>query len=278
MSSRLTIGEFATVTHLSVRTLRRYHADKLLEPAMVDPFTGYRYYGPEQIPNAQVIHQLRKLDVPLPEIKRMLSTDDAEQREEIIAAQLRSREAELARLQSAVTTLRRLLSREPTATEVELISLPARTVAAVTGTVRLADSVDWYDSAMAELDAVFAPEERCGPPGGHYANELFTDGVGAMTVYRAVRAPRPAGRIEVAELPPAELAVAVHRGPHDDIDVTYGQLGAWVVEHALAVDGPVQETYRVGPRDTSTADDWRTEIGWPVFRVSGKSAARESDS
>jgi DNA-binding transcriptional MerR regulator len=41
MRSGLTIGEFATVTHLSVRTLRRYHQAGLLEPASVDPFTGY---------------------------------------------------------------------------------------------------------------------------------------------------------------------------------------------------------------------------------------------
>ena len=58
-----------------------------------------------------------------------------------------------------------------------------------------------------------------------------------------------------------------HRGPHDDIDVTYGRLGAWVVDHALAVDGPIHETYLVGPRDTPIAAEWRTEIGWPIFRL-----------
>jgi len=40
MRTGLTIGEFATVTHLSVRTLRRYHQSGLLAPAAVDPFTG----------------------------------------------------------------------------------------------------------------------------------------------------------------------------------------------------------------------------------------------
>ena len=80
-------------------------------------------------------------------------------------------------------------------------------------------------------------------------------------------------RIAVLELPAAELAVAVHPGSHDDIAVTYGRLGAWVVEHALAVDGPVHETYLVGPRDTPAESDWRTEIGWPIFRLSGHDVA-----
>jgi hypothetical protein len=32
-----------------------------------------------------------------------------------------------------------------------------------------------------------------------------------------------------AAFPPVDLAVTVHAGPHDDIDVTYGRLGDWVV-------------------------------------------------
>jgi effector-binding domain-containing protein len=91
------------------------------------------------------------------------------------------------------------------------------------------------------------------------------------SMYRPVREPRATSRIEVIELPPADLAVAVHSGAHDDIDVTYGRLGSWVVEHALAVNGPVDETYVVAPRDTPTPADWRTEIGWPVFRLTPQS-------
>ncbi|UUO00873.1 MerR family transcriptional regulator [Mycolicibacterium novocastrense] len=267
MRSGLTIGEFATVTHLSVRTLRRYHEAKLLEPASVDPFTGYRYYSAEQIPTAQVIHRLRQLDVPLAEVRAILDTEDPQRRAEVIAGHARRLEEELDRTRAAVVSLRRLLNLEPADLDVEVRSVPARRVAAITGLVRLDDSLAWYDEAMAELDAAFPEAERTGPPGGRYANELFTQSVGAMTVFRPVRVPRPSGRIEVVELPPVDLVVTVHDGPHDDLDVTYGRLGAWVVDNALAVDGPIHETYVVGPRDTTDPARWRTEIGWPVFRV-----------
>ncbi|WP_246078439.1 MerR family transcriptional regulator [Modestobacter excelsi] len=72
----LTIGEFAQLTHLSVRTLRRHHDARLLEPARVAAASGYRYYSAEQIPAAQVIHRLRGLDVPLPDVQRILQTPD----------------------------------------------------------------------------------------------------------------------------------------------------------------------------------------------------------
>lgn len=68
-------------------------------------------------------------------------------------------------------------------------------------------------------------------------------------------------------LPAVELAVTTHTGEHDGIEVTYGELGTWVVENAMSVAGPVREVYVVGPRDTSDPAAWRTDIGWPVFRV-----------
>ena len=49
MRANLTIGEFSTLTHLSVRTLRRYHEAGLLEQETIDPFSGYRYYTADQI-------------------------------------------------------------------------------------------------------------------------------------------------------------------------------------------------------------------------------------
>lgn len=76
-----------------------------------------------------------------------------------------------------------------------------------------------------------------------------------------------ADRVGPIELPARELALTVHHGPHDDIDVTYGALGTYLAEHALVVDGQVHETYLVGPRDTDDSSRWRTEIGWPIFRA-----------
>ncbi|MFF5075952.1 MerR family transcriptional regulator [Actinoplanes sp. NPDC000266] len=269
MRQGLTIGEFATLTHLSVRTLRRYHEAGLLEPRTVDPSSGYRYYAPEQIPAAQVIHRLRELDVPLAEVRSILATDDPQERAGLVQAHLRRLEEELDRTRRAVVSLRRLLTPDAGDLEVTLRSEPPRTVAAVEGLVESHRVLPWYDEAMRKLDAAYPPGVRTGPPGGRYANELFTKGKGRMTVFRPVREPFPG---DLLELPPAELAVTVHEGSHDDIDITYGRLGAWAVDHALTVDGPVHETYLVGPRDTPVTSRWRTEIGWPVFRLSGPRA------
>ncbi|MGW6276418.1 MerR family transcriptional regulator [Kribbella sp. NPDC055071] len=267
MSRGLTIGEFAQATQLSVRTLRRYHDSGLLEPASVDAVSGYRYYTAGQIPSAQVIHRLRELDVPLADVGKILATDDPQARADLIANHLDRLQASLDRTRSAVTALQQLLRPDPGDLVVELRSEPARVVAAITDVVDRADVLHWYDGAMAELDSAVPPDKRLGPPGGHYDNAVFTEGRGTLVVYRPVAVPPSLGRVRPVELPATDLAATIHIGPHDDIDITYGRLATWVVNHTLTVAGPVQETYTTGPRDTQDPTAWQTEIAWPVFRL-----------
>ncbi|MGY1640568.1 GyrI-like domain-containing protein [Geodermatophilus sp. SYSU D00703] len=231
----------------------------------MDPASGYRYYTADQIPIAQVIHRLRELDVPLPDVQRILRSPDPGARAVLVADHLQRLEAELDRTRAAVASLRRLLQPEPAPLDVELRAVPATTVAAVEDDVDRDHVLDWYAGAMAELDAMV--RERTGAPGGLYDNALFETGRGHLLVYRPSADPPRSGRVHPVTLPAVELAVTTHSGGHDDIDVTYGELGAWVVRNALVVAGPVRERYLVGPRDTADPAAWRTEVGWPVFRV-----------
>jgi effector-binding domain-containing protein len=142
-------------------------------------------------------------------------------------------------------------------------------VAAVRATVDLGEVLAWYAEAISELDRALKALglSPAGPPGGLYGNELFSEERGAAAVYLPVADPPTLGRVEPFVIPAGELAVTVHRGPHDDIDVSYGALGTYVAAHALAVAGPVHEIYLVGPRDTEDSTTWRTEICWPIFRT-----------
>ena len=252
----LAIGEFSRVTHLSVRTLRRYHDAGLLEPAVVDPASGYRSYRVEQIPTAQIIHRLRELDVPLRDVQRILDSPDPEARAVLVAQHLQRLESELDRTRAAVASLRRLLQPEPAPLAVDLRAVAETTVAAVEDDVDHDQVLAWYAGATAELDAVVG--EPTGPPGGLYDNSLFESGRGHVLVYLPTASPPRSGRVRPVTLPAVELAVATHVGAHDDIDVTYGELGAWVSANGLAVAGPVRETYLAGPRDTTDATSWRT--------------------
>ncbi len=269
MRAGLSIGDFSQITHLSVKTLRRYHEAGLLEPAEVDPHTGYRYYALTQVPTAQVIRRFRDLGMPVREVGDVLSTTDPQARSALIAGHLERLENQLDETRAAVTSLRRLLEPARPPIQVELLAVEALTTAAICATVDHSEVLAWYGAAMSELNRTLGTAHiaSAGPCGGLYDNELFTNERGNAVVYIPVADPPSRGRVRPFVVPAAELAITVHHGPHDDIDVSYGQLGTYVTEHALAVAGPVRETYLIGPRDTRESATWRTEIGWPVFRT-----------
>ncbi|MFF5975139.1 MerR family transcriptional regulator [Streptomyces sp. NPDC012769] len=74
----LTIGDFARVSRLTAKALRRYDELGLLPPARVDPFTGYRYYAEEQVERARLVGWLRRIGMPLAEVGRVCALYEAD--------------------------------------------------------------------------------------------------------------------------------------------------------------------------------------------------------
>ncbi len=271
MRPTLTIGDFARATHLSVKTLRHYHETGLLTPVEVNAQTGYRRYGTDQIPIAQVIRRFRALDMPLEEIRAVLAARDLESRNELISAHLERLEISLARTQSAVSSLRDLLQHSVQATaRIEQRSVGATLAAAITQVVDVKDALSWHQGAIAELYATLVAQDvpTAGPAGGIFSNALFSDARGEATIFVPCNATvRPMGRVLPLVVPQIELATITHGGPHTDIDLAYGALASYVAQHALAIAGPIREYYLVGPHETADTTAWRTEIGWPIFQT-----------
>jgi DNA-binding transcriptional MerR regulator len=264
----LTIGDFSRMTYLSVKALRHYHETGLLEPADVDPETGYRLYDVSQVRTAQVIRRFRDLGMPLDEVRAVLEAPDAKTRNAIVVAHLERMEAELDRTQATVASLRALLERDGAETAVECRSVPATPSLAVVDTLALTDFKRWLPEVLAELHAALraARLEPAGPAGALFADELFELGTGEAVAFVPVAAATArAGRVEPREIPAAELAIAVHEGSFADVDRTYAALGTFVADRAIGVEGPIREHYLVGARDTGDERRFRTEVCWPIF-------------
>jgi DNA-binding transcriptional MerR regulator len=109
------IGRFSRLTGVGIKALRHYDEVGLLVPAAVDDETGYRFYSPEQVETADAIRVLRRLDMPLDEIRLALAAGGpAALREALVSHQrriasrdaaLRASRAELQRLIDGRETL-----------------------------------------------------------------------------------------------------------------------------------------------------------------------------
>lgn len=280
MSATLSIGDFSKATHLSVKALRHYHQVGILEPAEVDPLSGYRRYRTDQIVTAQVIRRFRDLDMPLEEIGAVLSAPDVKRRDEVISSHLDRLEAGLERTQAATASLRALLD-PPAAGAVphpDHVVVEATSAAAIGGEVEVAEAGPWWRGALAEIQASLEAQgvPATGTAGALIADEFFSTGRGNLTVFvPCAPAFAPIGRVEAGVIPAAELAMVTHRGSHSEIDLAYGALADYVSSRALAVDGPIREYYVEGSHTGAEEASWETRIGWPIFRTSARTATDE---
>lgn len=270
MKVRLAIGDFSRMTHVSVKALRHYHDLGLLEPAEIDPASGYRFYEPAQVPIAQVIRRFRELGMPLDQIRQVLRAPDTGTRNQVIAQHMQRMESQLAATQAVVASLRALLERQPAPITVQYRSVAPVPALAICEQVPSQDLDRWWDAAFRELDAALtaAAVAPAGPRAALYPTEFFTLGAGEVVAYVPITGDlRPGGRAGLREIPAAELAVAVHKGSLADLDRTYGALGAHVAEREIGVDGPIREQYLITAFDTDDESQHLTEVCWPVFQT-----------
>jgi len=275
MATMLTIGEFSRMTHLSVKALHHYHDVGVLAPAAIDPHSGYRNYGADQVAAAQVIRRLRDLGMPLDSIRAVLLAPDLAARNREITAHLARMERQLEQTQAAVSGLRALLDGPVPRPRIEFRTIPTVTALAIAEVVTVADVMAWGDDAMGELAAVLGATglAQAGSYGALFPGEFFELERSEVTPFVPVEQPSAGlgpggfgltGRVRLLEIPGIEAAVAVHDGPAEDIDRTYGALGIVVAERAIGVEGPIREYY---PDGFDVAEPHRTEICWPVFRT-----------
>jgi DNA-binding transcriptional MerR regulator len=268
MTTTVTVGQFATLTHLSVKTLRHYHDVGLLEPARVDPETGYRYYDLDQLPAAQLIRRLRNLKMPIAEVRSVLLAGDPDARNEVISAHLLRLEAKLDETRAAVTSLRVMLDVTRTRAPITRRQVPELAAISIADTISPSEVAPWWEQALRELRA-YARSERlspAGPAGGVFDEALYRQERAGAMVYLPVSAGVSGhGRIRRVQIPATELAVTTHHGPSADIDLAYADLGRYLAENDLQVADQIHEHYVCDQSDTPDQDRWLTEVAWPIL-------------
>jgi DNA-binding transcriptional MerR regulator/effector-binding domain-containing protein len=264
---QLTIGAFSRLTHLSIKTLRYYHEVGLLEPAAVDPASGYRYYWPGQAHTAHLVRRFRDLGLPVADVKAVLAAPDLTTRDSILAGHLDRMREQLRQTEAAVDSLRRMLEGGSAPIAIEERLLDGGPAISVAADLKREDVAAWWWEALAGLRAMAraAGLTQTGPAGGLYDDELFTQDAGHARVYLPVLdSPALDGTGARWELPPGRFAVALHEGAHGDVDRTYAALGTYATASGRDGNGPVRERYLADPLDTPDVTRWRTQVCWPL--------------
>lgn len=268
----LKIGEFSKLSRVSIRMLRHYDEIGLLEPAEIEPFTGYRYYSEKQLPIAGRINALKDMGFGLSAIREiLLCRDDGA----LLQQYLRIRRAELQELAEQTAYRLRLLDtalerlrKDGTAMkyDVTLKTFPERYAA----TVRMAiptyerEGMVW-DVLVGETETLnLVPDEPCYCCVVFHDKEYRESDVD-VEAQKTVRGRYPdTEHVKFRTLPQVTAATATCRGPYDQMNDVMESVAGWVVDNGYEFDGPAFMIYHVSPHETSDPNEFVTEVCYPV--------------
>jgi DNA-binding transcriptional MerR regulator len=269
------IGDFARLSQVSIVALRHYDEIGLLKPVAVDGSTGYRYYSAAQLPRLNRILALKDLGFSLEQIDRVLSggiTLDQlrgmlKLKQAEVERQLAEEQGRLARIAARL----RQIELEDTMADYDVVlkTVPRVLIASRRVTIPTNDQVPLYlDKAYGEIyKYVKARGARdTGPcfalwhqPADVLANEVAE---AAVPIDRALPATK---RVDVYELPPTQVASAVHHGPFKDFTRLHATLLEWVNSNGYNIVGPYREIYI--QHDPSNSTDSAVEVQYPVEKA-----------
>ncbi len=241
----LKIGDFSKLSRISIRMLRHYDEIGLLVPQTTDSFTGYRYYGEDQLPVAGQINALKDMGFGLSAIGEILKSYDNPQK---LAEFLRVKQAEIKaeaketahRLLLLETAIKRLRKDGTTMSyNVTLKTLPERYVASVRQIIPAYDQEGmlWHILVKETESMNIQDGDPC------YTLAIFHDGEYKETdvdveVQKSVRGNYPNTEHVVFKTePPVLIASATYKGGYDKIDGVSEAVANWVRDNGYDFDG-----------------------------------------
>jgi DNA-binding transcriptional MerR regulator len=251
------IGEFAGLGRVSVRMLRHYDAIGLLQPAAIDPASGYRFYNAEQLGRLNRVIALKDLGLTLRQVQAILDdqVDVAELRGmlRLRRAQLEAQmTADASRLAGVAARLRMIEREGHMHTEdVVLKEVAPIRVAELAATAASYGPQDigpviqpLYPELFRRLDAAgVAPAG--GPAIAYYEDPAEpSDAVIVHAGMPITAGPQPGYGFEVVDLPPiSSAATIIHRGSMDDVPRSLQILASWIEDHGYRPVGYHREVY-----------------------------------
>jgi DNA-binding transcriptional MerR regulator len=271
-SHLMSIGRFSDATRLSVKALRLYDEMGLLVPEHVDPFSGYRYYGPSQAARAEAIRLLRSVDMPLEEILQMLNAAP-DTRDQLMARHLERLQMRLASQEKKLAAFAALAQgREPLMPyEVTKKEIAPVRVAAVEAEVDLSAVGAAIGEGFGAIMAVLGPA-GVAPVGApfviyHDVIDEATSGKIEMCIPVAGEF-SPAGRVRAEELPGGPAASTIHKGAYDEIAPAYHAVSEWMSANGFEPAAPPCEVYLNDPTEVPVGEQL-TEVLWGIRELAG---------
>jgi DNA-binding transcriptional MerR regulator len=264
----LKIGEFSSLSQVSIKTLRYYDELGLLRPVRTDPESGYRYYSASQLARLHRILALRELGFPLDRIGQALEEGISA---DALRGMLRLRRVEQEeRVQEEGETLDRVNARlrliemeGVMGNEVVIKHIAPQWIASLREKIPAHRLIG---GLIARLYGMLGPLASEGPGVALFHDTEFKEqDIDTEVGVYLKRATTSHEQLKVYQLPAATVASVIHHGAFDHIGEAYAALLRWVEMNNYRQAGPTRELFlHVSAPVTRQDPSNVTEIQVPV--------------
>lgn len=268
----LKIGDFSKLSRVSIRMLRHYDEIGLLAPIRVDPDSGYRYYSEDQLPIVGRITALKDMGFGLSAIGEILPCYAQKQ---LVERHLRLKQAELQalseqtayRLRLLDTALQRLRKDDETMKyDVTLKTFPERYAATLRMNIPAyeMEGMLWSTLVSETAHLHLIPDDPCYCCVVFHDKEYKESDVD-VEAQKTVKGRYPdTQHVKFRTLPPVTVASATCKGSYEQLNAVMASVATWARDNGYEFDGPAFNIYHVSPHETSDANEFVTEVCYPV--------------
>lgn len=263
----LSIGMFSNMTRLSIKALRLYDEVGLLTPLHIDPQTGYRYYGVDQLSNARMIRNLREMDMPLATIRQVLAALESSpaEAETLVRDYAAMRERQVEHLRGQVQLFIRIIQQEthPMTFEVQVKTIPDQQVLSLTRRVKVPNLDETISQSVSTLRELLQKQNAApkDAPFGIFHGAINEQEDGPIEIcIPADGSLQAEGDIEVKQLQGGKAACVMTVGPQTDFpDIlsAYDAAADWIQKNGYQMAESPREVWHSGP-----GADPKMEIVW----------------
>jgi len=245
-----TIGEFARMAQVSRRQLRHWDDIGLLQPAKVDPNTGYRYYSASQLTALNRVVALKELGLSLDQIQRFVYDDVSldEMQGMLLLRKVEIEQqvlAEMRRIRVIESRLKQIREHGQHVRDVVVKEVPERMYIGVRTT-----SADW--ESIVQQWSLVTPflTDTTGEQYGNFMGILHCDGTATdyfdMEMGRILKTnvspslkTHDGKPFMVREIPSYVMATYVQKGTPYEMHIGFSAIGEWAEMNDYAFVGPM---------------------------------------
>lgn len=267
----LKIGEFSTLTGISIHMLRNYDKIGLLKPEQVDRLSNYRLYDEKQIVRANHIQVLKSLGFGLSEISEILAGDMPDHRVgTFLKNKIREKEESISLTEQQIAKMRQALdelnAQNAYTLSVGVKHLPARKVVSLRGLIqefteegllweRLNKTCRGNGVKLADVPYCMAMTHSVNFEKRQIDTEVFR-------IVEQIGSDLDGLRFSV--MPETEAAVVAFRGIYSRIGDINRYIYHWIMENGYKISGKPFSVYYRSPENEPNPENYVTEICFPI--------------